>query len=270
MLNETYLKSKRYLVFFSAILALSCFVGLSPGSESNMLGWSMSSPELTSLVLYFVVLYYLGQLLLFWEVQGQDVKQLAQHRYDRIMSILIGVTSAYSLPISHTLSKCGLLTDSQIDDFKPYPTWGIVALALIPIGGALGFFRFFRPGLETSRDDIARREEAIFSVLTRRAWVLVYNPTAFHDSDRSSGHKMMKFSENGEITTGKNLNESSWRTRSGFLEFLNHENSVYNRFSFDRKERRFESTNDDDTLAIRGQYMFEKKGASPITVLPHS
>jgi nucleoside 2-deoxyribosyltransferase len=85
---------------------------------------------------------------------------------------------------------------------------------------------------------------------------LFFNPKTGH----SSQSKLMRFAEGGVILEGKNHNEASWRIRNGFLELLTSVGQVHSRFRFDPARRRFDHTNDEDTLSIsrdkkHGQFM---------------
>lgn len=256
-LSDTYLRAKRYLIFFSAVLALTSVVGLAPNESSNLLGWSIGNPRYTSTVLFFVVLYYLGQLALFWNVQGQQIKELAQHSVDYSMSICIAIVALYSLPTVMLLERCGYITPQHPEqiDGEFFAAWLILALPLLPILGTLSYLFIFKDLLNRSRRAQITREIEVLRVLTTSRWKLVFNPEAFDRTNGERGSKAITFLENGEIGEGRNKNEFTWRMSSGFLEILNDAEKIFSRFRYDPVKITFRHTNDDDTPSIRNQYI---------------
>ena len=91
----------------------------------------------------------------------------------------------------------------------------------------------------------------INTVVVGPTYRLHYNPKA----PGLSKAKIMRFGEGGKILEGQNKNELSWRIRYGYLELLNSEAKVFSRFYYEPEEKRFNHTNDPDTLSIKGQFM---------------
>ncbi len=101
---------------------------------------------------------------------------------------------------------------------------------------------------------------AIKGVLIGPNWRLFFNPK-FPGLSKT---KIMLFGEDGVIFEGRNINESSWRIRSGYLELLDSDAQVHSRFYYNPDKNRFDHTNDPDTgsirkHSIRDQYMLPEK-----------
>jgi hypothetical protein len=256
-LSETYLKSKRYLVFFAAILLLTAVVGLTPAQESQVLGWSIAKPDDTRFVVFIVVLYYWLQLALFWDVQGEQLRKLAQHSTDFAISCLIAAGALVALPIILLLEEyapawLGRETPVRHNDLF------VLALLLAPPVGLVLYRRVFRPSLAKSRRETIQRERTILDVLTAQRWRLVFNPVAYAQTKAARGSKLITFRANGSIGEGRNNNEASWRLNSGYLEVLDDQGRVFSRFVYDPASDRLVHTNDQDTQSIRDQYMINE------------
>ena len=85
-------------------------------------------------------------------------------------------------------------------------------------------------------------------IILSRSFRLFYNPAG----KRS---KRMVFKTGGLIVEGNNQNEHSWRVVDNKLELMNLDGKAFSRFYYDKKDKLFRHTNDDDTLSIRGQYI---------------
>lgn len=258
-LSDTYLKAKRYLVFFSAVLILASVVGLSPSDQSSMLGWSVDNPEYSGFVLFLVVQYYAVQFALFWDAQGKQIRELAQHTIDYWLTLCIALAALWSLPAILGLQAIGVRvlgrTASPVGHDWPL----LLLLALFPLVVAAIYVRGFRPQLKKSRDDAAERETDLLGVLTNHSWELVFNPIAYAQSGHQLGSKEIVFGPSGEIRIGRNINENSWRVSSGFLELLDSTGKIFSRFKYDPSVQRLFNTNDADLRSIRDQYMFPKE-----------
>ena len=90
------------------------------------------------------------------------------------------------------------------------------------------------------------KDARLNSILVRQGWSLLFNP----ETRRS---KTITFLEDGNIGEGVNNNETTWRVRDGTLEILNRDGKVFSRFRYNDDQKRFEHTNDDDTLSMRHQ-----------------
>ena len=97
-----------------------------------------------------------------------------------------------------------------------------------------------RPGLE--------------GTLTSRPYRLFFNP-------QTKRSKRMVFRPEGLIVEGNNKNEHGWRIYRGFLELMQLDGRIHSRFRYDSDKDLFESTDDPDTLSIRGQFMVPDDGA---------
>ncbi len=252
-LSETYLKAKRYAVFFAAVLALTSAVGLKPSDEGNLIGWSISNPENTRYVLYIVVLYYTSQLALFWDAQGKSIRELAQHAFDFWLSLIIALTALWSLPIALVVKRWGPHPNSAND-------WLIIGTLFVAPAIAIAGYRYiFRPTIRRSRDAAAERETEVLGVLTNFSWLFVYNATSYDQTKGAHGAKEMVFRPNGEIAIGKNINESAWRINAGYLEILDQHGAIYSRFTYDPQKERFVHTNDEDLRSLRNQYILKRE-----------
>lgn len=255
-LSDTYLRAKRYLVFFAAIQLLVCLVGLSPASENTFLGVSVAQPQYLSTVTFVIVLYYLLQLSLFWEAQNEPVKRKVQHVIDYRASAGIAFLSLAAVPISMHLSLLGInLFQSQTQMTSPPHLAHIAILyAMLPV--AAGIYGFYaRSVVDQRRSDIVDEQNEILTEITKNRWRLVFNPVVFGQTQGRQGSKEMVFRVGGEIAQGRNDNEDEWRVNGSFLELLDSKKRVHSRFGYDRRGKRFVHTNDDDTLSIRGQYL---------------
>jgi hypothetical protein len=85
-------------------------------------------------------------------------------------------------------------------------------------------------------------------ILLSRPFRLFFNP----ENKRS---KKMVFKGGGLITEGNNQNEHSWRVVKDRLELVNLAGKVFSRFYYDKKDKMFKHTNEEDTLSLRGQYI---------------
>lgn len=94
------------------------------------------------------------------------------------------------------------------------------------------------------------KEAAISVALSQNEWELVFDS---HSNPPRS--KIMRFSTDGGILEGANMNESRWRVENGKLEFLNSNSIVFSRFSYDEKNQVFQNTNEEELLSLRDQYM---------------
>ncbi|MEN6387002.1 MAG: P-loop NTPase fold protein [Phycisphaerales bacterium] len=93
-----------------------------------------------------------------------------------------------------------------------------------------------------------RKEQSIITyhdLLLNNEWQLFYNPDKFPNKS-----KPIIFGKEGKILEGNNQNESSWRTKNGYLEIIDFEGKVHSRFTFDQKNMRFNHTNEADTNSI--------------------
>lgn len=255
-LSDTYLRAKRYLTFFAAILLLASLVGLSPAEQSSMLGWQIANPGLAGIALYCIVLYYFAQLALFWNAQGTSIRALAQHTFDYWLSFSIAVAALYSLPTIMVLQTLGAPWFTNRSN--PTASWLIVTLYALPILGALFYALYFRPKLRQSRDAAAQREADVLSVLTSQPWLLVFNPISYEQTKRQHGSKDIVFLSDGQIGKGRNHNENTWRLNAGYLELLDGNGRIFSRFTYDAMKERFIHTNDEDLQSIRNQYMLKK------------
>jgi hypothetical protein len=91
-------------------------------------------------------------------------------------------------------------------------------------------------------------DSKIEDIITSRPFRLIFNPT----TKRS---KKIVFRPGGLIVEGNNKKEHSWRVVSDKLELINLDGNVFSRFSYDKKEKIFKHTNEEDTLSIRDQYI---------------
>ncbi len=94
-------------------------------------------------------------------------------------------------------------------------------------------------------------EDHLIQILLITKYRLFFNPRV----PGLKKTKIMRFGKDGKILEGQNDNESSWRIRNNFLEFLNSKYEVHSRFYYSPSDGRFYHTNDQDTLSIRNQYM---------------
>lgn len=88
-------------------------------------------------------------------------------------------------------------------------------------------------------------------LLTGRSFVFVFNPS-------NGQSKEVTFLPNGEIGSGRNSNEFSWRIRRGKLEILAFDGKIYSRFVQDKTSGRIVHTNDADTRSIHGQFFIPR------------
>ena len=95
---------------------------------------------------------------------------------------------------------------------------------------------------------------SLHQFLTSRAFRLFYNPVTKHS-------KVIRFGADGFVQQGNNQNEHKWAVVSGRLEIYNLAGKTFSRFALDREEQILVLTDDPDTLAIRGQYIFPEREA---------
>lgn len=93
-------------------------------------------------------------------------------------------------------------------------------------------------------------DEELESFLKERRFRLFYNPVLGPNKS-----KVIVFGKSGEISTGKNANENTWRVLNGQLELLQSDGFVHSRFDFHPQNRILLHTNDEDTKSIKGQYI---------------
>lgn len=264
-LHDTYLKAKRYLVFFSGALLLSVFVGFAASEQNALLGWKISDPHLVSVVLYFAVGYYLAQLALFWDAQPQPAKVRLQHSFDYWLSVAIGFIALYSLPVRLTLHPLGM----PIQDVEPtdlllqWPT--VASLAVLPVVCAVPYRLVLRPSIKKNQKDVAAKEVSTTDLILANHWRLVFNPTLYSRSGGAQGSKEIVFQPDGSISEGRNDNEYSWRVNAGFLEILKADGkTIQSRFKVEDNGERLQHTNESDTVSLRDQYLVRRQPVGPI------
>ena len=254
-LHETYLKSKRYLVFFSGTLLLSVFVGFAATDQDALLGWKISDPQLVSVVIYFAVGYYLAQRALFWDAQPEPAKVRLQHSFDYWLSVGIGFIALYSLPVRLLMRLYGGFAIEGVEpgDLLGDPLTPLLLLVLPP-ACALPYQFFLRPGIKKSAEDADTRSFELTHTLVGPPRRMVFNPMLYSRTAGGQGSKIIKFGADGSIGGG-NTNEHAWRANAGFLEILNAEGKLYSRFKLTSDGRQLHHTNDSDTRSLRNQYM---------------
>ncbi len=96
-------------------------------------------------------------------------------------------------------------------------------------------------------------------MLMSRPYRLVFN-AKMYKSGKPNAHanasKRITFGRSGEIIEGRNDNEHTWRVVGDKFEFIRKSGEVQGRFEFVPGTSGFRHTDDTDTLAIRGQYMY--------------
>ena len=80
-------------------------------------------------------------------------------------------------------------------------------------------------------------------------WHLTFNP-------KTQQGKVVDLAPDGSLGEGRNKNEFRWKLEHGLFEFINSAGEVFSRFKYDPKDGALKSTDDQDTIAIKGQYMF--------------
>ena len=259
--SDQYLKSKRNLIVFSGLLAVSATVGLEFTSKqggSSLLPISLKDVSFLDEIFAALVLYFAFQVSLFWSAQAVAVQRLPQYRLDfwTSMSIAGAASILYIFPVFQSIVVNGYLYISSFVERMPslvsatyFVDIATASISVISILFSIRFLTGFARGVvRGSRDRVADDEQQILSVLADSDWNFIFNP----DSSRMS-NKKMTFREDGTIGEGRNNNEHTWRIREGLLEILNSEGQVFSRFRYDKSKNRFLHTNDDDTLSIRSQ-----------------
>ncbi len=266
-LSETYLRAKRYLMFFSGVLLLSVLAGIDPNTDETVLPVTITHPEYLNFVLAAVVLYYLGQLALFWDAQPQPAKTLRQHEIDYRLSIGIGFVAVatvmwmYGGPFVVAFSALvwSWLTGSN-SPLLQFSWWELVLGllgAMLPVVAVAVFQNVILIRLRHAKTDASHRAAVMANDLLLHKWELIYNPVTYEQTKKRSGSKPMSFDEGGVIGEGHNSNESRWQLAGEYLELLDGSGAVFSRFKYDPKKRRFDHTNDEDTKSIRDQYMIQ-------------
>lgn len=252
--NEAYLKSRRALVVTSGLLALSLLSGITPSDTDGSLTFfslRLKSPENIPHIFLIITIYLVWQLWSAWLVQADSVRRSTINKIDVFLSFLISICAIgiwcwpYLLRIGAAISG----------EHAGAARWSAAIGGLI---AAILSYALLKASTAT------RREMAIKSLikhistksgladgigsddLVDKEWILIFNPI----HGRS---KRITFLVNGEIGAGKNQNESYWRIVNGRLEILNSQKKVFSRFAFDNVQGRFNHTDEEDTLSIRGQ-----------------
>jgi hypothetical protein len=255
--SDLYLKSKRNLVLFSGLLALSATIGLDFSSKGSgsMLPVSLRDINLLDEIFVVLVIYFIFQTSLFWSAQAMAVRTLPQYRLDFLATLAISVFAllSYVIPIVQSISVILVPYAERFVETLPRDLLPLIDLVSTVASAAVVLFavysviRFTHKRIERSRIDRGTHELMMLQTLTNSTWKLIFNPIS------SKGSKKITFDDDGIIGEGRNNNENAWRLRDGLLEILNKEGQVFSRFRYDVGERAFLHTNDDDTLSIRSQ-----------------
>jgi hypothetical protein len=252
--SDQYVKSKRNLVLFSGLLALSATIGLDFSSKGSgsLLPVSLRDINLLDEIFVILVLYFIFQASLFWSAQATAVRTLPQYKWDFFATIAISVFAllTYVIPIVQSIAVISFryaerFVETLPRDLLPLHLIDLVSSTISVVSVLLAVLRFTRGRVERSRIDRGTHELMILQTLTNSTWKLIFNPNS------PKGSKKITFDDDGPIGEGQNDNESTWRLRDGLLEILNKEGQVFSRFRYDVGERAFLHTNDDDTLSIR-------------------
>lgn len=91
--------------------------------------------------------------------------------------------------------------------------------------------------------------------------ILLSGPYRFVFAPETGRAKTIVFGKDGSIVDGNNQNEHRWRINKETVEILNTEGVVFSRFKHNPILKRFESTDDADTKALKGQYFEIEKNA---------
>jgi hypothetical protein len=256
--SDQYLKSKRNLVLFSGLLALSATVGLDFSSKesSSLLPVSLRDINLLDEIFVVLVLYFAFQTSLFWSAQATAVRSLPQYRLDFFATMMISVAAllTYVTPIVQSIAAIGMRYLARFLEASLglllFRTMEFLSAILSLLGVLFAVYALTssaRAVVERSRRKRGLDEQLILEKLTNRTWRLIFNPAS------PKGRKKITFSDDGAIKEGQNDNENTWRLRDGLLEILNSEGQVFSRFQYDTSKGIFLHTNDDDTLSIRSQ-----------------
>jgi hypothetical protein len=92
--------------------------------------------------------------------------------------------------------------------------------------------------------------------------LLLSGPHRFVFAPEADRAKTVVFGQGGVILDGNNQNEHRWRISKGMVEILDTDGAIFSRFRYNPNSNRFESTNDADTKAFKGQYFDIKKSGN--------
>lgn len=237
--NETYLKSRRALVATSGLLLLAVFVGITPEAadgSASFLSIKLKSADSIPFVVLVILLYSGWQYWCSWLVQTDEVRQFFINKADFFITLVIALFAIASFSWPYALRLASYV--------EGYAT--LLSVASSVVAGVL--FAVTNSLLRKNLKRLALSKAGrLTMLLTEGSWILNFNP------DVTQGKKDITFLPDGSIGDGENDNESRWRIQEGTLEILNRGGNVFSRFRYNDEKKRFEHTNDADTLSLRDQ-----------------
>jgi hypothetical protein len=212
-----------------------------------VLPFQLERPEFLSTIFFLLVIFFLFQFSLQWAAQQAEVQINRFHRIDFFSTFGIGFVSLLCY-LGDIVRNTGFISKLEISIGRETISLFSVVLGALVAAAATGAARtaaeFFGRRLKIASRDEAR---ALSAMLPSGIWSLNFNPAV------PNGKKSITFNESGEIGEGRNNNETKWRIQNGLLEILDSDGNVFSRFKYDSEKKRFEHTNDPDTLSIRSQ-----------------
>lgn len=230
-----YNKSKRNLAVFAGLLALVLFGGIEPKEKEaiSLLPFHITRPDAVPHVIFPIVAYCAYQYYLSWTYQSEQIQKKTRIDFYFILSLSIGAICYYIFV--HWLP-------SITEDRQVFIT--LVAIITTSISAVSVFFLFGR--VKALRDRLfAVRRETIADRIVESGWILNFNPK------HPKGRKAISFKPEGEIGTGRNQNEHTWKIANGHLEIWKENGDLQNRFLYDEENDRFVSTNEPEADAIK-------------------
>ena len=243
------------LALASAVLLLSLTIGIDFKASNGLLPVKLESSTWINEAFTLGVIYFFIQTNLFWATQNLEIKTKIQYKIDYYLTNSIAVIAlvAWITPWIQMAIKYIYLT-YNVPSLSEGIGANIFTLITLAATGALASKLIGRLIILVmkSKAHSGKVENDLLGLLPSNRWVLVFNPA-------SQKAKEISFEEDGSIGEGKNKNEDHWRVRGEFLEILNSEGTVFSRFRFNKRDKNFEHTNDDDTLSIRSQKIIPKQ-----------
>jgi hypothetical protein len=236
--SERYDKSRRHLIVYSGLLLLIHYAAESLSSPIEIV-WPVSFQlhnAAISVIFSLMTCYAAWQYFLNWSLQSDEVRSSFTGWSD---CLITGALTVFSILASNLI--CWFL------GFLLMCAWGI---------GFIGGTTYLK---KIIAQKLANEDAKILRLLQDNSWILAFSPGA----PPNIGQKAISFKRDGAIGDGKNDNENKWRVVDGYLELLNKEEKIFNRFKYDESSRRFESTHDNDTVHKAYQYIYQKDAPSP-------
>lgn len=269
---EIYYKARRFLLLCSGILLMIVFLGLRTEGEKGdkvvlkvlSLNLTVDSPNFLAHFFAGLTAYAIWQFWASWQVQTDAVINFRTNIRDLKLSVAFAAFTIFAYFCKYfvlAFMPSILLPFTQMYEnvrsvFSNQEKWwetlaGAVSFSIGAIVGISSVKQMYKKVemLRSLRKDVNAR---IAQTLTKFNWVLIFNP------NHPNGSKDITFMVDGTIGSGSNKNEANWRVKDGFLEILNDQGAVFSRFLMDETMDTFVSTDDDDTLSLRGQRVQRK------------